>query len=355
MKISKLTAVIISTALISSMSAAPSADASSWWEKTGLTAEFTLPEGFTDFTETDTYKNHMEYFSETGTPSGIPLYLSDEYPCYIGMYQMYYNTLSLKVTDDSWQEIYSSYSQQLDMDVFDSDEDAGTVSMSDLALSGSSDGISDYERMAGIPEKFELMAEMCREMYAADCIESAWYTPFYGYNGTHFKALEMKVSGVAATSDEFTAVVTEKASYAEISSISDDGSAYSVDFPYESASVYDFFDVIDSIEAEYPEAKVSAVLFNYEDEAAEWYPELPDASSERIDVLALAADTDPADINSDGKTGILDIITLSKAASGIVALNEERTVIADLNSDGTVDGGDVTLLMQYLVGLVDAI
>ncbi|MBR7083718.1 MAG: dockerin type I repeat-containing protein, partial [Oscillospiraceae bacterium] len=60
------------------------------------------------------------------------------------------------------------------------------------------------------------------------------------------------------------------------------------------------------------------------------------------------------DANGDGKTDILDVITVNKAILGKEALTDEQNQAADVNGNNKVDSGDSLLLMKFVVGLIDS-
>lgn len=59
------------------------------------------------------------------------------------------------------------------------------------------------------------------------------------------------------------------------------------------------------------------------------------------------------DLDGDGKAGILDVITLSKALMGAAVLDEAGGLAADLNGSGAPDQADALMLLQHLVGVAE--
>ncbi len=70
---------------------------------------------------------------------------------------------------------------------------------------------------------------------------------------------------------------------------------------------------------------------------------------------ASAADTSAqlyGDVNLDNTVNLTDAVLLSKAASGLVDLNDSAKANADVNADGYVDADDALVLLKFQVGLV---
>lgn len=61
------------------------------------------------------------------------------------------------------------------------------------------------------------------------------------------------------------------------------------------------------------------------------------------------------DINLDGKVAQDDVELLLKWLLGAASLNESQARAADLNGNGIVDGGDASILNQYVGGVNDSV
>ena len=59
------------------------------------------------------------------------------------------------------------------------------------------------------------------------------------------------------------------------------------------------------------------------------------------------------DANQDGRVDITDSVVLNKAAAGAVQLSDSARANADCNADGVLGSEDATILMQFLVKLID--
>lgn len=90
-----------------------------------------------------------------------------------------------------------------------------------------------------------------------------------------------------------------------------------------------------------------------------WLEANPAVESVKLEYYGTGGIWEPApvctgDANTDGKTSVLDVITISKYNAQQITLNEVQLLAADCNGDGTVNNEDVTALMRYLVELDDA-
>ncbi len=59
------------------------------------------------------------------------------------------------------------------------------------------------------------------------------------------------------------------------------------------------------------------------------------------------------DVNGDGKVDVRDVTLVMQYILGLVSLTQEQAGIADYNEDGMVDIRDAVLIMQYALGLND--
>lgn len=316
---------------------------------TGVYDITTPPEGCEEFESTEMYQKYSEYF----TPDDLMYYRSTKNPCcFAGYYYFDFSRVDITTTNDGWEEIYNKYNEVLNMDFAELLSDGKTVRIMDCVNLRSETDYGDdsdaaiMERYDAIGKKYGILKEMCEEMYEAGCIESAEYRPFYG-SGTRYKTFDFFVKGYTGLAENLEAVVVSAYEYAVVEATATEGNYRVKVCTEDDSTAEDFFAVLDAVKAMDSDFEIGVSL-----EVLDESVSVSSMLSEVSDMLADAVSS-PADINSDGKTSILDIITLSKAASGIVSLNEECTVIADLNSNGAVDSGDVTLLMQYLVGLID--
>ena len=60
------------------------------------------------------------------------------------------------------------------------------------------------------------------------------------------------------------------------------------------------------------------------------------------------------DINSDGFINVRDITLVMQYVLNLIELDENQQLAADVNGDGKIDVQDVSLMMQYALGLIDS-
>lgn len=61
------------------------------------------------------------------------------------------------------------------------------------------------------------------------------------------------------------------------------------------------------------------------------------------------------DINLDSIVSMIDVVYLNKGLAGTIKMNEQQLVNADCVSDDTIDANDATILLQYIVELIDTL
>lgn len=67
-----------------------------------------------------------------------------------------------------------------------------------------------------------------------------------------------------------------------------------------------------------------------------------------INIISSVDRAEKGDVNTDGKTGIADIVLLQKYLLGSADITKSQMISADLNSDGSVDVYDMILLRKLL-------
>lgn len=63
----------------------------------------------------------------------------------------------------------------------------------------------------------------------------------------------------------------------------------------------------------------------------------------------------PGDINGDGEINVLDVSLVMQYVLGLITLSEDQKIAADVNGDGLINVLDVNLIMQYSLGLIDSL
>ena len=99
-----------------------------------------------------------------------------------------------------------------------------------------------------------------------------------------------------------------------------------------------------------PNRNENLVIYGYAGSTAEQY-----AAENEIPFVALSEEWLCGDVDLDGRIDIQDAVLLAKASAGTVSLNEAAKKNADCNEDGEVDSADATVLMEFLVHLVDTL
>ena len=99
-----------------------------------------------------------------------------------------------------------------------------------------------------------------------------------------------------------------------------------------------------------PNRNENLVIYGYAGSTAEQY-----AAENEITFVALSEEWLCGDVDLDGRIDIQDAVLLAKASAGTVSLNEAAKKNADCNGDGEVDSADATVLMEFLVHLVDTL
>ena len=59
------------------------------------------------------------------------------------------------------------------------------------------------------------------------------------------------------------------------------------------------------------------------------------------------------DVNLDGRVDITDAVLLNKATAGVVTLNDTARQNADCDADGMTDTNDATVLLRFLVQIIN--
>lgn len=62
----------------------------------------------------------------------------------------------------------------------------------------------------------------------------------------------------------------------------------------------------------------------------------------------------PGDINGDGEINVLDVSLVMQYVLGLITLSEDQKIAADVNGDGLINVLDVNLIMQHTLGLIDS-
>ena len=257
-----------------------------------------------------------------------------------------FNVLNEKI--EVFDEIYSRYSEQLDMDYYyranppvkqpESDVEAKLYDMY-----GKDGRRTNDPEMA--EDKSEFIKKMTEEMYEAGCIDKAEYTGMTA-NATYgwYTGVSVRLN-IENEEEEYDNVkeIAGRFQGGEITSHTENDYRIYVDLT-------DSQEFNDEIKAAYPSANV-VVYTTFLSESDDVYSETADILSELKSEPAILY----GDIGFDGKVGIQDVVAMNKAINGSVILNAEQQKAADLNGDGNIDGDDMDLLLRFLVDLIDSV
>ncbi len=354
-KTRKLLALIIGAAAAAAALHGVTAEAWSYTPSVSDPAE--APEGYETFD--GAYSDYLRIYP---IEDAVAFYRSTDNPMLFAAFDnLVFSRLDITVTNDGWEDIYNKYSHELGMDRADVLADGKLVRMSDYVnIGGGYEGDAEAdaaERYNAVDDKFDTLMTMCGEMYESGCIESAVYVPFYASSQALYVD-SFRFSGFTGSEEEITAAVSGVNEGAAVFVSEADGYLQgNVIFAYDGASADDVFAAMDAVAAIDGEHTV----FLHCEDVIDWdntavtSPEITSESVDLIGLLASESAVPAGDINSDGKTSILDVITLAKVNAGLIELNTERTAAADLNDDGEVDSADLTILLEFIVGLIDTI
>ncbi len=358
-KTSKILSFILCAAMAAS--AVPSISASADYRYYPM-VDFDItkpPIDYSYFQDTDLYKDNIDDF---GQYRGLA-YRSDVATDIVAVYRDFdTNYLHLTVTDDKWEEIYDKYKDRLGLSCTGKLPD-NTVHMHENTEFGKDCTPEECkelieEKKNEIKEKYEIIMNMCSEMYKAGCISEARYVPinvgyeyYYEINARSFRikdygdiTIEDIENVINSVSDKCDVSVDAEGAY--FVSVNIDGGTELLD---------EFNAVINAIEEKYSDScKID--IFT-------WYRDIAMAPRHRaiydpltIDLIAELeknAGVAYGDANIDNHIGIQDAVLMNKSMVGAVDFNEDQNKVTDLNGDNVVDSEDLSILLQYLVDDID--
>jgi len=229
-----------------------------------------------------------------------------------------------------------------------------TVSMSYTIRANDYESTEEFlaeidKQCENVEKVYEIVMNMCAEMYEAGYISGATYRPMAAPAGMHFETTDIFMETYEnITVEEVQDVVnsvTDKMILAERDGyfrIHNDGTAD------------DYFAVVDALKEKFGDQCEIDNHIMREIEIWTKYDARYDIKS--IDVIAeLEANKGVAygDANTDNHIGIQDAVLMNKFMVGAVDFNEDQNKVTDLNGDNAVDSEDLGILLQYLVDDID--
>jgi len=326
---------------------------------------------FEYFSGTELCENHKEYF-----PAEVVYRSLNNRTLFYGCSYIPIHCLTFQVTDDKWKEIYSKYENKLGLKISNR---RGNVHMEyelDMSSCKSYEECQALlnEQIETVQEKYEIIMNMCAEMYEAGYItEAKYFVRDFNVYGIFMKIDHIVISDFGnVTTEEVEDViksVTDKMHFVhhEYDRIEDDGTIKHISFdtiefiePDKSIggerAAEDYFAVLDALkEAFGDELKIPTPDTRIFTEVPPDYSTGADELSP-IDIIAELeknAGIAYGDANTDNHIGIQDAVLMNKFMVGAVDFNEDQNKVTDLNGDNAVDSEDLGILLQYLVDDID--
>lgn len=99
------------------------------------------------------------------------------------------------------------------------------------------------------------------------------------------------------------------------------------------------------------------IIQNYDVTVVDYDKYVEDGSIVAVDAVTTPVNNTTAtsyftgDVTGDGAVDLMDAISLNKIFAGLITPTDVQTSAADINQDGSVADDDLTILMQFLIGL----
>lgn len=99
------------------------------------------------------------------------------------------------------------------------------------------------------------------------------------------------------------------------------------------------------------------IIQNYDVTVVDYDKYVEDGSIVAVDAVTTPVSNTTAtsyftgDVTGDGAVDLMDAISLNKIFAGLITPTDVQTSAADINQDGSVADDDLTILMQFLIGL----
>lgn len=243
-------------------------------------------------------------------------------------------------------DIYSKYSRLLNFDYskFDIVDDGMRITMYDVL-----DEWDDPREANSINDKQGIIKRFCSELQECGCLVDAEYVAFKTTVEEGQTLQDVHMDNFTGTLEEIQAVVDKYADSASVE-LNDDNNSYDI-IVEDIAGFSDFVSMYDELNTLCDTASISVPTIRLAD--------LRSANTNTINVLNVIGDNSNGfiygDLNADGKIGISDAIILNKAITGVIILNTDQEMAADVNVDRKVDPHDLFDLLSFLVDNIYAL
>ncbi len=410
-KLSKALALISSAIIATCTMSGISASAVEWIDSTG---DFVVDGGdewgtfvFRYFNDTEIYKKYPDKFP------GVLVYQSMWQPDLLFSCNKFaFHRVELTVKNDGWKEIYDKYAEQIGFNnMYTTDDTIELECYLDCTKYDSKEEArAAYDaHMETLKEKYDLVVQMCTEMYKKGCIDKADYIEYFVCDQERMRFSGVTIRDFEGTPEEAQEIVesVDENLYAEpvvniigmpyeeeeALVIDENGKYVPLDYKkldyykelykdkYEVELVYvmkfkpgtprEMMDIeseiyaYEAIKDKYPNITVN----NFE----AYFPATDLGTgvhilTDTINLISPNADDDIfgadigdttddgivyGDINADSKIGIGDAIAINKYINESIVFNKSQIKAADLNEDGAVNVDDLNIMLQYLVDIID--
>ncbi|MGN0631638.1 MAG: dockerin type I repeat-containing protein [Ruminococcus sp.] len=250
-----------------------------------------------------------------------------------------------------FNDIYSKYSEKLDMDFYRGcivsenvpDADINVYFYDETDENGKvTTDISKFENKQG------LIQEMCEEMYKAECIRTA------NYKGAVYACTQGYFGGLIITLNKDY----EESDYETMQAVLDNYDNARVSWYAEKSCEYRAYcNMSDSkqIISDLKEVFSDTIEVNEYVSLLAYPVEVSSAEVDLLSGLSTAPEILYGDLSLDGRVGIADAVIMNKHINGSVTLNADQQEAADLDANGEVNADDLYVLMQYLVNIIDTL
>lgn len=99
------------------------------------------------------------------------------------------------------------------------------------------------------------------------------------------------------------------------------------------------------------------IIQNYDVTVVDYNKYVEDGSIVAVDAVTTPVSNTTAtsyftgDVTGDGAVDLMDAISLNKIFAGFIAPTDVQNNAADINLDGSVTDDDLSILMQFLIGI----